>query len=98
MWRCLPLAEHGMPPEQRPLLRSSADSAMICIANEQGYLPLTGPGAHAGSAISTRRFLARPSSVLLSATGLVLPYPCALSRAAVPPCLVSQSTTAPARA
>ena len=46
---------------------------------------LAGAGAHAGSAISTRRFLARPSSLLLSATGFVLPYPRALSRAAATP-------------
>ena len=35
----------------------------------------------AGLAISTRRFLARPSSVLLSATGTVLPYAFADKRA-----------------
>jgi hypothetical protein len=54
--------------------------------------------AQYGSAISTRRFFALPTSVALLATGLVLPKPLAVSRSAVTPCCVSQLTIALARA
>ena len=46
---------------------------------------------------STRRFLARPSSVALSATGLPWPSPFAASRGAATPCPVSHDITACAR-
>jgi hypothetical protein len=58
----------------------------------------TGACAQAGLAISARRFFARPASLWLSATGLVLPYRLAVSRPAAAPFLVGQSTTARARA
>src|SRR5664280_1202400 len=53
--------------------------------------------AQFGSAISTRRFFALPASVALSAIGLVLPKPLAVSRSPAIPCSVSQVTIALAR-
>ena len=48
-------------------------------------------------ASSTRRFFARPSSVVLTETGLLAPNPLATSRDEATPCEVSQATTACAR-
>ncbi len=45
---------------------------------------------------STRRFFARPSSVALSATGLVSAKPCDIRRAASMPCATSHAATAAA--
>src|ERR1035437_5327020 len=53
--------------------------------------------AQFGSAISTRRFFPLPASVALSAIGLVLPKPLAVSRSPAIPCCVSQVTIALAR-
>ena len=47
--------------------------------------------------ISTRRFLARPSSLPLSAIGTFRPYPCAVRRSAAMPFARSHSRTAVAR-
>jgi hypothetical protein len=52
---------------------------------------------HLGSAISTRRFLARPGSVLLSATGTVLPYPFDATQSPATPWAVSHAMTEWAR-
>src|SRR5579864_6394015 len=65
------------------------------VLRQPAYFPAA---VQFGSAISTRRFFALPASVALSAIGLVLPKPLAVSRSAAIPCCASQVTIALARA
>ena len=100
----IPYAKVVVGKIEREVERARGSSGACCRGGGEGrgschrpyhYFPFA---VQRGSAISTRRFLALPSSVRLSAMGTILPYPLAVKRLAATPRWVSQATTARARA
>src|ERR1019366_5285281 len=84
-------------PRQSPTLSARSSSHSTAVVQLLGAIepyrfaavgePSTGlPNISPETIISTRRFCCRPAAMLLSATGLVLPKPCAVTIPEFRPC------------